>query len=582
MAIVPKRLLIITRQVDFSVKIKQALEHSGEVTVTHFTAEANGLEHLRSHPHDVALVDFSGIEMPEADFVLRLRAVQPDIGILAAPDNSAIQQLATDLNLQAVVTIPATARELIPLVEHAARDMLDALPDTAQSPPLVPESETALMDSSDSELHEDTNQLAHLQDDMPYVEGDDSSAETSRTLEFVVSDETDRVTRIRQEGESDAEVVQNIDDALSTFHKLAAEEPPMPGLEDSGTVRDLIGKMKQANLDHVAQGFAYDDETAIPEEPDEDTGTIPAILILETAEDNTTPLEAFSLGELMQNIQEQLPEEQQGIKPLPSWVDESEPYVREPSFLPDELPVSDLAADQLMEYTSSTTSPADEEDIVQQPGELDTDRIEPRQRSRPVTPEDEARLTSELEATEATIPEAEVAPEVPTSAAEAVSVAEASPTDTPDPQILVEADDPYLAQLALTLTQVSLELAAEATLLARDGEVVAAAGDMPREDIDEVRRSVNDDWSAEPDHARIRFLNLPSSGKDYMLYTRYTIDGFTLSMIFAANQQLRLIRRQGKRLAEALESVPEVEEVPVEIPTSLPEVDVPRRYRSAI
>ncbi|MBZ0301413.1 MAG: hypothetical protein K8J31_16820, partial [Anaerolineae bacterium] len=122
---------------------------------------------------------------------------------------------------------------------------------------------------------------------------------------------------------------------------------------------------------------------------------------------------------------------------------------------------------------------------------------------------------------------------------------------------LAERDDPYIAQIALSLTQVSLELAAEATLLTSNEEIVAFAGQLTQDEVEELRAAVADDWTANPNEARVRFITLASSGKDYMLYSRKTVNDFTLTMIFSGTTPLRDIRRQGRRLIEALESVPE-------------------------
>lgn len=134
---------------------------------------------------------------------------------------------------------------------------------------------------------------------------------------------------------------------------------------------------------------------------------------------------------------------------------------------------------------------------------------------------------------------------------------EVEPEVAISPYATQHIDDPYIAQLALSLTDVSLELTAEATLLTREGEIVAYAGRMPGEEIDELRAAIHDDWDAKPDEARIRFINLPASGKDFMLYSRRTDDELTLSLIFAGSTHLRDIQRQGKRIIEALRAVPD-------------------------
>ena len=118
--------------------------------------------------------------------------------------------------------------------------------------------------------------------------------------------------------------------------------------------------------------------------------------------------------------------------------------------------------------------------------------------------------------------------------------------------------DSTVAQLAVSLTQASLELSAEATLLTHEGEIIAYAGHLSPEDIEELRTAIENDWDAQPEGARIRFVTLPSSGKDFMLYSILTKSDLTLSMIFGGSTPLRVIRKQGQILAGALRSVPDV------------------------
>jgi CheY-like chemotaxis protein len=128
-------------------------------------------------------------------------------------------------------------------------------------------------------------------------------------------------------------------------------------------------------------------------------------------------------------------------------------------------------------------------------------------------------------------------------------------------------EDPYIAQLALNLTQFSLESSSEGTLLTSGGEIVAYAGHLSIEDANELRDTIHNDWDANAEGARIRYVTLPSSGKDYMLYSIRTDNNLTLSMIFAGTTPLRVIRQQGHKLIAALESIPDipVEEAPPEV-----------------
>jgi CheY-like chemotaxis protein len=579
----------------------------------------------------------------------------------------------------------------------------------------------------------------------------------------------------------------------TTFDQLAAEEPPLPGLEESGTIGDLMVGVSDTSFRNVlammrgdqmaeeaepvdsdapsryeieaayqtflAQEPPEDEDelppASLPGLPDEDEPSITAQLILETALDESTPPDAFSLNNVIDIIEKQLAEHRPEIHPLPSWnlsafpaptrrldkpekpgksrksekSGDTERYIREPDFLPEEFPAEpiraaaaetsaeDETADDLWELFERARS----ERIVAEPVEIETpaaaepEKTEPQpepavepewlaqveqpapepavepewltQAEQPVpepavepewltqaeqpAPEpavepewlpeasasDEATVVSATFETELTappvLPEAQPVPppaplpdnlwddwpeswsdEQPEWDQETVVGAPAEPVNTippvsapvepppvlpsfdddwelavdeapddrttildrphvaPAPVTLglaadfdlpgmdadIAPDDPYIAQIALSLTQVSLELAAEATLLTSDDEIIAFAGNLDEGEVAELRAAIKDDWDANANQARIRFLTLASSGRDYMLYSRKTVNDLTLSMIFAGTTPLRDIRRQGRRLIEALEAVPEVESAPAVIPSAppvLPEMPAP-------
>jgi len=79
---------------------------------------------------------------------------------------------------------------------------------------------------------------------------------------------------------------------------------------------------------------------------------------------------------------------------------------------------------------------------------------------------------------------------------------------------------------------------------------------MTLEDLRALRGCIGDDWSAQRDHSRIRFIKLPA-GADYMLYSRGTVADYTLTMVFSGGKQLREIRRQADHMLSALAAVPE-------------------------
>lgn len=502
----------------------------------------------------------------------------------------------------------------------------------------------------------------------------------------------------------------------TTFEKLAAEEPPPPALEEGGTVSDLMVGVSDTSFRNVLammrgdqlpdddtdissvpsrqeieaaytaffdQEIAADlDEPPVLPEPDaeDEPPAIAAQLILETALDESTPVDSFSLDDVIGTIEKQLAEHQPQIKPLPSWQIKSikpkrtsaqkpeqsertsrasrrtDRYVKEPDFLPEqfpEAPAQPTAEEQpeptpetvweMMRRAQETQASVEKALEAQERGPVEPTWLDDEPETvveearGPVEPswleDDDDETALEMAISEATLPpdtlpEEDLAPpntlpgdlwdDMPQQDWESDWDSEPPEVVTPPPALpgfdddweltvddapedetvfmerpreidepvalgaaadfepqaaafdVVESDDPYIAQIALSLTQVSLELAAEATLLTSDEQIIAFAGHLAQADVEELRATVADDFTANSNEARIRFVTLPSSGKDYMLYSRKTVNDLTLTMIFSGTTALRDIRRQGRRLQEALESVPEVQ-MP-EQTESLPEV----------
>ncbi len=366
-------------------------------------------------------------------------------------------------------------------------------------------------------------------------------------------------------------------------------------------IDDILNEIEAEAQREIVQnrdiGFDFDDEP----------GVNTARMVLETALDDSTPVDSFSVSELIANIERQLPAHRPKVQPLPSWFmggkqpgEDDDLYVREPDFLPKVLPEFPTGEAPVLEEPAAELNAFDFEDEYDQttrlssaqrleaaPEVLETEWLSPEADA----PEEEI---SGLDFTFAARPDAaedvefDEAFETVTEDTESytrdfadedmgltVAYASRQPPEAASEQQLIlsqeaeveaapnapQYDDPYIAQLALSLTEVSLELTAEATLLTREGQIVAYAGRMAREEVEELRSAIRGDWDANPDEARIRFINLEGSGKDYMLFSRRTVDELTLSLIFSGTTPLRDIRRQGKRLVEALQAVPEVVEV---------------------
>ncbi|MCA9894778.1 MAG: hypothetical protein KC615_17455 [Anaerolineae bacterium] len=404
----------------------------------------------------------------------------------------------------------------------------------------------------------------------------------------------------------------------TVFDRLKAEEPPLPSFEQSGTVKDLFETGAHEWEPPVQETTERSTAAATPMEPA--TGkskNIPAAIILDRATDDSTPLEGFSITQFMARIKEEFPEGEAHIMPLPSWVEEAERYISEPDFLADDMP------ERSVDYTSATTAPNvpadtanigewgterleplkrshpqdDEASILDSrpPTMPDMPPVPPQRPptmpDMPVVASDEpadepvnedvtqpAPISDFTEEFTSAGPIAEEAPEpaqveeisvddfefVVSEESGHIPAVEVEEPQQPQPEPVFEEDVPedeetYFARIALTLTQVSLELAGDATILAQDGELVAHAGPMPIGDIEELLPVLKQDWDTRPERGRIRFVHQESTGQDYMLYSRMAEGGFVLSMLFAGAQSISMIREQAQRMLDSLATVPERE-----------------------
>lgn len=131
------------------------------------------------------------------------------------------------------------------------------------------------------------------------------------------------------------------------------------------------------------------------------------------------------------------------------------------------------------------------------------------------------------------------------------------------------------AQAALALTHAALDTTAEAALLLRDGQIAAQAGRMAADELVSLQPIILGAQGTNRRDARVQFVTQAETGRDYLLYTCATEAGM-LTLIFRGTTSLSDIRRQGARLAEALQAVPEPAPIitPPPAPAPMPETTV--------
>ena len=487
-----------------------------------------------------------------------------------------------------------------PLLEEIERKKTDELP--AIDPTIDPFAD---------ELVEEVQQAP---EPLPAIEDEEVDEGTVGDLFTGVSDTSFRnvlsILRGEEVAPEEAPAEASADEMREAFPQFFASAPT--------EIDDILNEIEANAQREITQtrdvGFDFDEQP----------GANTAKMILETALDESTPIDSFSVSELIRNIEHQLPEHRPKVQPLPSWVvedrqrkEELDRFVREPDFLPQDLPEfpeaepqpSAAEAEALPEFDfgedwyDQTTRMSSAQQLEAEPEVMETEWLPAESlpgREPVLEAEDPLAFDFDSVSVDSSVSEAEVEPALEpeagdetdsytrpfplgemqttlaTEEAEQVPTEDLAPAEAPEVEEYegmaafesesIEATatdaesitDPYIAQLALSLTEVSLELTAEATLLTREGKIVAYAGRMAREELEELREAIDGDWDANPDEARIRFINLEGSGKDYMLFSRRTVDELTLSLVFSGTTPLRDIRRQGKRLVEALQAVPEV------------------------
>lgn len=527
MAMAVKRIMLVTRNVQFAIDVKRSMEALGEYSVTTVADVRNAIEQLRAHPLQLLLLDTANLSIAPAIMIEMVRSRREGIAIVLAPDAPDTRELARLYRLQGVVDIPVMARALMPILDAALLEVDDTLLPTQETPTIDVGEDTIFIETLvDDLLDEDlalnyTRRRLQASYELLHPGSRDSPRNSAKPALEVLIEPDDESDTVRYQ-------IVNEDDrgAKPTTQGAGADsdgDPIVAGLA-KGTVRDLASSIAG---DRHFETDAIDDAPADAKEAAglEDSAAFEDLL--GAVLDESTALENLTLESLFDTTRE-LPGAL-GTGVVPAWLRETEKFIREPSFLAqmrDAIPSLDVD-----EAIGETTLRADDS------------------------------LAARAESTEASAiaPDEETATQGARGAAPDRAYEAAADSESTPAPIWSRNDDPLLAQLAVTMTQMMTDLTADATILTRDNQIVAFSGEMSLDMFRALRLTIADDWNAESSVSRIRFINLPDHGRDYMLYSRGSVADFTLTMIFAGGRQLREIRQQGDRMLQALDAAPERE-----------------------
>lgn len=116
-----------------------------------------------------------------------------------------------------------------------------------------------------------------------------------------------------------------------------------------------------------------------------------------------------------------------------------------------------------------------------------------------------------------------------------------------------------IAALALRFMQLTIDAAAKAALLTRDGEVIAVAtsGSLDEATRTLALREIERMWQSKSSTPTV-FRPLQVNAETlYLLYSTRSVDDLILSLIFPGDASMRVIRQVARQLHEALVRVPE-------------------------
>lgn len=113
-----------------------------------------------------------------------------------------------------------------------------------------------------------------------------------------------------------------------------------------------------------------------------------------------------------------------------------------------------------------------------------------------------------------------------------------------------------VTRAAQHLTRLSLETAAQAAMIIRDGKLWAYAGQLSQPASQELAQTVARYWGRGNGRDLARFIHLDSTDGDYMLYATAVSKDLFLAMVFDTEIPFSKIRSQASHLARSLTSPP--------------------------
>ncbi|MCC6565501.1 MAG: hypothetical protein IT298_07045 [Chloroflexi bacterium] len=449
-------VLVIIPRLSDAVGIKTALDSVGRFDVRPFTSPINGLNHARTAPPDLAILDVHIRQPNVLEVTTALRKLNPNLKLLLT--NAPVEAISK-LHADGTIALPARARSLIPQIE----ELFPPPPPRVETPPAAPVPEPKAL---------------------------------------------------------------NAPPPPDPLERIAREEPPVPTMEEGGTLREAVAALlpskaldSSAYVLEIPSGAFETDQNAAMEVP-------PAEPAPPAASTDALAATLMESGPMFDEVRDS-------------------PFDDADSDL-DAMPTTARSARVEPPATAAPAPtvepgpPAESESVEELPPAL---RI-PGQR-RPARKPAPPVYTGDIPAPLSPVPR--VAPEPPTRIpgrrhGKAIRVSSAA----------MMAPDGSQLKRALTETYKRIGVTAAALILSDPDHIIAHSGEMPTQEIEELNDAIGGDWDVGGQQSRIRYVTLPTSKQEYMLHTRRTSAGHILSLAFAGDLPVRELRKQSDQIANAL------------------------------
>lgn len=112
-------ILVIDANREFGILIRQSLEDSGRYQVTLANSGEDAIERAYAQDFELAIVDFGLPNMPGAELVRRLRAIRPDLSVVALPGGAETSPDLAGVSVEGVISRPFYLPELPAILEQA-------------------------------------------------------------------------------------------------------------------------------------------------------------------------------------------------------------------------------------------------------------------------------------------------------------------------------------------------------------------------------------------------------------------------------------------------------------------------------